>query len=348
MRALEFLIPGNPDALTGGYLYDLHIASGLRARGWQVTVHGLDASFPTPTPAALSAARALLAAQPDGALVLIDGLALGGLAAALAEQRTRLRLVALVHHPLALETGLGEHSRAALYNAERGALQSARRVIVTSRWTRQALADYAVADACIGVVEPGTRQAQARAGAAGRPHRLLCVASLTPRKGHAWLLDALAKLPREQWRLECIGSPDMDRTCAAALRAQIDALGLRAQVCLRGEVDPADLPACYTQADTFVLASFMEGYGMVLSEALAAGLPIVSTQAGAIPHVVPAAACLLVPPGDGAALQAALLKVLDGGAVWQQLAQGALAASAALPSWADAVQRFEAELAAVP
>lgn len=347
MRAIEFLIPGNLDALTGGYLYDRHITSGLRARGWQVTVHGLDASFPMPTPGALAEVRALLAAQPDDALVLIDGLALGGLAATLGEHRARLRLVALVHHPLALETGLDERSRGVLYRDERDALQSARRVIVTSPWTQQALAEYDVAEARIGVVEPGTRQSEARSGAAGHPHRLLCVASLTPRKGHAWLLDALAQLPREQWRLDCIGSTTMDAACAAALRKQIDTLKLNDQVHLRGEVDPAALPACYTQADTFVLASFMEGYGMVLSEALAAGLPIVSTRAGAIPHVVPAAASLLVPPGDGAALLAALRKVLEGGAAWRRLAQGALAARAALPNWADAVQRFEAELNAV-
>jgi glycosyltransferase involved in cell wall biosynthesis len=333
--------------LTGGYLYDRHIAEGLRDCGWQVAVHALDASFPRPTASALAHAAGVFAALPDGALAVVDGLALGGLAATLHAQHSRLKVVALVHHPLALETGLDASGRGALYAAERDALGFADRVIVTSQWTRQQLGDYGVAAESIGVVTPGTRPTRARSGPAGTPHRLLCVASLTPRKGHAVLLDALVGLRRNDWRLDCIGSADMDPECAAALRTQIDKLDLGSQVRLLGAIDPDELADRYAAADTFVLASHLEGYGMVFGEALAAGLPIVGTEAGAIPHVVPAAASLLVPAGDSAALAGALALVLDGGALWQQLAAAALAARATLPRWTDAVRQFEIELAAV-
>ena len=346
MRSVDFVIPGNLDSLTGGYLYDRHIAEGLRDCGWQVAVHALDASFPTPTESALAQAAGVFAALPDGALAVIDGLALGGLATTLGGLRSRLKVVALVHHPLALETGLDATGRSALYTAERDALQFADRVIVTSQWTRQQLGDYGVAAESVGVVMPGTRPTRARSGPAGTPHRLLCVASLTPRKGHAVLLDALAKLRRDDWRLDCIGSTDMDAECAAALRAQIGKLDLASQVRLLGAIDPDELADHYARADTFVLASYLEGYGMVFGEALAAGLPIVSTEAGAIPHVVPAAASLLVPAGNSAALAGALARVLDGGALWQQLADAALTARAGLPRWSDAVRQFEIELAA--
>lgn len=343
MPSLELVLPGDLRTLTGGYLYDRHMVEGLEALGWRVRVHALDPSFPQPTPEALTAAARVFAALPEQSLVVVDGLALGGLAATLGAHRHRLRVVALVHHPLALETGLGAAARKALFGAERDALGEVDRVIVTSGWTRASLADYGVGADRISVVEPGTRTGPARTDAAHRPHRLLCVASLTPRKGHEVLLDALAGLDGD-WQLECVGSLRMDPDCAARVAARIDALGLGARVALVGEIAPAELGARYGGADTFVLASQMEGYGMVLTEALASGLPIVSTRTGAIPHVVPADAGLLVPPGDPAALRTALARIVDGGDTWRRLAAAALAARARLPAWPDAVRRFAAAL----
>jgi hypothetical protein len=145
MASLDFVLPGDLHTLTGGYLYDRHIVDGLEALGWQVRVHGLDPSFPRPTSAALEGAAAAFATLRDGATVVIDGLALGGLAPTLAAHRERLRLVALVHHPLALETGQSAAERDLLFNAERDALAHVGAVIVTSRWTRTALDDYGVA-----------------------------------------------------------------------------------------------------------------------------------------------------------------------------------------------------------
>ena len=65
-----------------------------------------------------------------------------------------------------------------------------------------------------------------------------------------------------------------------------------------GECDEAALNALYDESSVFVLPSYFEGYGMVLTEALARGLPIVSTTAGAIPDTVPPEAGVLVAPGD--------------------------------------------------
>mgnify|MGYP003339132674 CR=1 FL=1 len=106
MSSIDFVVPGDIDTPTGGYIYDREILAGLRSLKWQTTVHALDASFPQPTPPAARAARATFAAIPDGSLVVIDGLALPGLGRVLADEQRRLRLVALVHHPVALETGL--------------------------------------------------------------------------------------------------------------------------------------------------------------------------------------------------------------------------------------------------
>jgi glycosyltransferase involved in cell wall biosynthesis len=200
------------------------------------------------------------------------------------------------------------------------------------------------------VVLPGTARSQ-RADprppttpAASAPFRLLCIGSVTPRKGHLDLVEALAaclaRNPRLPWRLVCIGSLERDAACAAALRARISALGLSDRVCLAGERDEADVDRSYAEADAFVLASHHEGYGMVLAEALAHGLPIVSTTAGAIPQTVPAGAGILVPPGDVGALSLALERVMAGDAVRDEMAASARRAAADLPDWDTAAGRF--------
>jgi len=179
---------------------------------------------------------------------------------------------------------------------------------------------------------------------ADRGLSLLCVATLTPRKGHAVLIEALRALHDRAWTLHCVGSATRDVGAANALRSAIAEHGLGDRVRLHGEVPPGVLESMYAQADAFVLPSFFEGYGMVLAEALAHGLPIVSTTAGAIPDTVPREAGVLVPPGDADALRVALATMLDDPALRARLAAGARAAGAALPTWPQAVARFAAAL----
>src|SRR5881628_2598361 len=106
MPSLVLVVPGSLQTLTGGYGYDRRMVEGLRSRGWSVVVHELDDGFPLPSPAEKQRAAQVFAAIPDGATVLVDGLALGALPEAIEDESSRLRLVALIHHPLAAETGL--------------------------------------------------------------------------------------------------------------------------------------------------------------------------------------------------------------------------------------------------
>ncbi len=199
----------------------------------------------------------------------------------------------------------------------------------------------------IAVGAPGTDPAPRAIGGAeyGVPS-LLCVATVTPRKGHAVLLDALAGLRDRPWRLHCAGSLARDEATAAAVREATVRHGLADRVVWHGEVDAARLDALYAQADLFVLPSFHEGYGMALAEALARGLPVVSCAAGAIVDTVPATAGVLVPPGDAVALRAALRRVMADAAWRASLAAGARGAGARLPGWPAAVVRFAAVLEA--
>ena len=337
----HFVVPGPLDQRTGGYIYDRRIVAGLRALGWRVQVHELAGRLPQADEIARAAAAAVVGQLPPRALPVIDGLALP----AFAELSDRLPAwVALVHHPLALETGLTRAEASALAALERRLLARATRVIVTSPGTRRDLAAYDVADARIGVICPGTDPAPLAHGSTGPGLALLCVASLTPRKGHLVLLDALAELIELDWHLTCVGSMERDPACARSIIAAIDRLGLHRRVTLVGERAEADVAPLYDRADVHVLPSYHEGYGMVLTEALARGLPLVATNAGAIPETVPADAGLLVPPGDPRALASALRKVMTEPGLRARLLAGARAARHRLPGWSDAVRAFAAEL----
>lgn len=344
MPRLALLLPGDPETATGGYLYDRRIAEGLLRLGWEVRVQSLDASFPDPSPTALADAARVLAELQCGGLVLIDGLALGGMPGLVEAQVGRLRLVALVHHPLAEETGLTPGRAQALRAAERRALAAVSQVVVTSRFTARLLADYEVPAERIAVVEPGTDPAPPALGSAGAGVALLCVAALTPRKGQTDLVAALARLRDRAWRLTLVGSLDRSPSTVDAIRRQITELALDGRVELAGEVSAARLAALYRSADLFVLPTRFEGYGMALAEALARGLPVLSCSAGAVPETVPEDAGLLVPPGDVDALAAALARLLDQPALRARLAAGARRAAARLPTWDQAAERMAAAL----
>jgi glycosyltransferase involved in cell wall biosynthesis len=183
------------------------------------------------------------------------------------------------------------------------------------------------------VALPGTDPAPVAAGPGeGAAPHLLCVGSVTPRKGQDLLAGALARVRDLSWTCTCVGSLDRDADFAAQVTARIADEGLGDRVRMVGEVDDATLADLFHHSSLFVLPSWYEGYGMALSEALARGLPVVSTSGGAIPETVPDEAGLLVPPGDEGAFAAALRKLLQP-EQRQQFARSARRHAATLPDW---------------
>ena len=134
------LVPGDINTRTGGYRYDKRILEGLRARGHQVELVSLEGNYPFPSASELEQADAQLAALPDQSLTVIDGLAFSVMPEQLARHAGRLKLVALIHHPLALETGISSVEALQLRHSETEALRFAQRVITTSQSTAESLA----------------------------------------------------------------------------------------------------------------------------------------------------------------------------------------------------------------
>jgi glycosyltransferase involved in cell wall biosynthesis len=257
-------------------------------------------------------------------------------------------LIALVHHPLALESGLSAAQAGELRVNERTALAAARRVVVTSATTARLLvADYGVPSDCIVVARPGNDPAPAAHGSKEGVVRLLAIGAVVPRKGFDVLIAALATLTDLSWHLTIAGDRGRDPQAATRLDADIAHWNLGGRITVLGAVPPARLGELYAGADLFTLASRFEGYGMAFTEAIAYGLPVIGTTAGAIPETVPAGAGVLVAPDDPVALAAALRRLIADRGERRRMAASARQAAQKLPSWETCAKLFARALEAV-
>ena len=336
MKRAAFAVPGSLETPTGGYAYDRRIIHELERLGWHVELVDVGEGFPWPTEATLSTAHARLSKVPAGQPIVMDGLALGVLPEVASALARRNPLLALVHHPLALEWGLSAKRACIMRRSERSALASTQGVVVTSPATaRIVVSDYDVPADRITVARPGNDPvARARGSRSGVPH-LLSVGALIPRKGFDVLVEALATLTDLPWRLTIAGDLTRDATAAARLHSEIVRHGLTDRIAVLGAVSSEQLATLYDTADLFVLASYFEGYGMAYSEALAYGLPVIGTNAGATAETIPHEAGLLVGAGDAAALAEALRRAIGDSGLRLRLAGAALVAARQLPTWPE-------------
>ena len=345
VKRFVFAVPGDLATPTGGYGYDRRMIAELGDLGWQIDFLNLGEGFPWPDAATRAKAQALLLAVPPGRSIVVDGLALGVLPETAAQLVGRNPLLALVHHPLALEWGLSAAQAEGLRASERAALAAVQGVIVTSAATARLVAsDYAVPAKRIVVAKPGSDPAPLAQGSQDGIVRLLSVGAVVPRKGFDVLIAALAELTDLPWRLTIAGDRTRDPNAAARLDADIAAHALADRIASPGAVSPQRLAALYTEADMFALASRFEGYGMAYAEAIAHGLPIIGTNAGAIPETVPADAGLLVASGDVPALAQVLRRVIGDAGLRRGLAGAARKAAAQLPTWRSQAEIFAAAL----
>jgi glycosyltransferase involved in cell wall biosynthesis len=330
----------DPATPSGGNTYDRRVCRGLAALGWTVQEHAVRGAWPSPSPAERAELARVLATLPDAALVLLDGLVASPVPEVLLPHARRLRLVVLVHMPLGND-------------AEGAALAAARAVIATSAWTqRRLLEEYGLDADRVHVATPGVDPAAIVPGSdAGS--ELLCVAAVTPQKGHDLLTKALAMIAHLPWRCVCVGALTRDPGFVGEVRRQGAASGLTDRIRFIGPRTGPELDAAYAAADVMVLASRGETYGMVVTEALARGLPVVATAANGLPDALGHASDgslpgMLVPPDDPAALAGALRRWLSDGELRHRLRRSARDRRTTLTDWAVTAERVSRILKAVP
>lgn len=361
-----FVVPhgfDDPRRPSGGNAYDLRIADDLVGAGWRV--HPRPVAVGSATQPLSSVAEAL-AALPDDSTVLVDGLVGSAADGAMLPHARRLRLVALIHLPLGADRDgpgfqgtLPDSKESQTRRAEAAVLRSCRAVVATSEWTRGWLSDhYGLPRPAIWVARPGADTAPAASGTAGGS-RILCVGAVTPVKGQDLLLAALAQLHDRddlEWCCTIVGPLDRDPSFVAALRQQLDADNFGDRVRLVGPLASEQLQATYAASDLLVLPSRVESYGMVVTEALSHGLPVVATDVGGVPEafrgsragvVTASAPGTLVPPGDSGSLATALRRWLTEPQTRDAWRTAAGQRRLTVPGWATTVEQVSEVLAQV-
>lgn len=334
MRTLHLVVPegiDDPTRPSGGNVYDRRVSDALAARGWRVVEHAVAGPWPWPDPAATALLAAALAKVPSDEPVLIDGLVASASPGVLVPAAARLALGVLVHLPLGLDA---PHARP----AEEAVLAAAGVVVATSDWTRRWLTDHyrlpSVAVAPPGV-DPVTLPAGSRDGSEDGG-ALLCVGRAGRAKGYDVLAAALETLADLSW--SCVWAGPVDHIGPSRITTV-------------GPLRAAVLAERYRAADLLVLPSRHETFGMVLTEALAYGVPVLASDVGGVREAVGRAPDgrvpgLLVPPGDPEALARTLRRWLTDPMLRAELRAAARARRATLSTWADTALAVESALSA--
>ncbi|KUJ81010.1 glycosyltransferase family 4 protein [Ruegeria profundi] len=337
MTEAVFAIPGDKDRRTGGFIYEATVLRLLNEIGCETQHLELPDSFPEPTRQDMAATIKALCAVPETRPIILDGLVFGsidpdGLA------QVKAPIIAMIHHPLGLETGLTAERAAFLMLNEAAALRHASRVVVPSPETARVLVQsFDAKPDLIAIAAPGFDRPKVNRQPV-QPPLVLSVGLLARRKGHDILLEALAGIRDVPWQAVIVGK-EHDKPTANDLYEQARVLDLDTRVRFAGELDQDSLNRLFNAASVFALATRYEGYGMVLSEAMLFGLPILSCNVGAVPETVGNAG-ILVPPDDPDAFGAKLRFLLEDAGARKRQADLSLEKSSSLPTWYDTAANF--------
>jgi glycosyltransferase involved in cell wall biosynthesis len=348
-RALQVVVPDgieDPARPSGGNTYDRRLCDHLAAGGWSLSVRSVAGDWPWAADAARRALGEVLEAMPDGTVVLVDGLVASAAPEVMVPASQRLRLVVLMHMPIGRDADGGSLEQ------EGAVLRAAAAVVTTSDWSRTFLLEaYDLDPAGVRVAHPGVDAAEPAVGShSGR--RLLCVGAVTPGKGHDLLLDALTAIADLDWRCVCVGALTKAPGFVDDLCRDIRSAGLDGRLVLAGPRTGRALEASYADADLLVLASRAETYGMVVTEALARGLPVVAPRVGGVPEALGETSDgrrpgLLLPPADVAELTDSLRRWLSDPDLRQGLRDAADRRRTGLRGWSETADRVAGVLAEV-
>lgn len=339
--SLTLLAPQPVAKPTGGNVYDRRLVEALNRLGVPTRLVEVPGPWPDRSPAATTR---LTHATPDEGAVLVDGLVASGTPGAVAAMGARAGVIA--HLPVPLETGMPPADRQALSQTEAAAMRAARLVVCPSAWTARYLAHtYGLAPDRLVVAHPGTEPAPEPEPVdlppSAGPPALTCLATLTPRKNALALLDALRACSDLEWRLTIAGPDDADPDYAARVRA--DAAMTGGRVTVSGSLSEHALHELWQRTDLLVLPSLADTFGMVVTEAVARGIPAVVVAGTGAQEALELAG----EPTPGAAvdltdLPGVLRDWLTDPTLRERWRQAARAGAPRLPTWDDTARAVTA------
>jgi glycosyltransferase involved in cell wall biosynthesis len=348
-RAVHVVVPAgicDPLRPSGGNTYDRRLCEGLAALGWSVQTRELTGDWPWAGGESRAALAQALGGVPDGAVVLVDGLVASACPEVIVPASRRLLTVVLMHMPV------GVHPHATGREREAATVRASAAVVTTSEWTRRwLLGAYELDPRRVHVACPGVDTATTAPGSADGG-KLLNVGAVTPVKGHDLLVEALARVADLSWRCVCVGPLTRSPDFVATVQQDIRDTGLDDRLRLVGPRTGDDLDAAYSASDVLVLASRIETYGMVVTEALARGLPVIACGVGGVSEALGLGADgsppgVLVRAADVDALAEAVRHWLADAGQRRRLRASAAQRRAELTGWDDTTDRVARVLEAV-
>ena len=335
---------GDPNRLTGGYLYHRRMAQAAPGHNARVEF----VSFPErPFPlAALDAPRLMRQVRRIGArAIVLDSIAAAFLGPWLLTSPRLPPIVGMLHQPPGgidhgpLRTGLQTW-------LDRLAYRRAPLLMLASESLYDELVAHGIPSHRLRVVPPGRDVATSPGRPPGDLRRgrraaFLCVGNWVERKGIHSLLDAFARLSHEKATLHLAGDETPEPRYAARLRARLSQPDLAGRVVRHGPLPVEGIAALYGAADVFVLPSLKEPYGTVYGEAMAAGLPVVGWRIGNLPYLAEdRSQGLLIAPGDVDGLTAALSVLADDEDLRRKLGEASRRRALTRPTWEESAALF--------
>jgi glycosyltransferase involved in cell wall biosynthesis len=344
------VIYGSLDTISGGYLYDRSVVDHLRQRGVRVEIISLPwRDYGRHLSDNLSRHLFDRLRQAPFELLLQDELNHPSLFWLNQRLRRWVRypLLAIVHHLRFYEARPNWQN--CLYRwVERRYLKTLDGYIFNSQTTRSSVEGLVGTGRPFVVAQPGrdrlrpsltTDQIATRARQPG-PLRILFIGSLIPRKGLHTLLEGLSCVPGDGWRLEVVGSQEVDPSYARAIRHQVAALGLATKVTLSGYLSDAELASRLASSHLLCVPSFYEGFGIAYLEGMGAGLPAIASTAGAAGEIITHGQNgFLVPPDDTSTLACYVQTLIQDRERLIEMSLAAFRRYVTHPTWAESGER---------
>ena len=337
---IYWIQPSEIDSVSGGYIYNKNIIEGVRAHSVDVELLIPGTDFPFPSKKSLETCRNFFQKMPHSSIVVVDSLILGTISNLVKEFADKLIIAGLIHLPLSLNPDFAEKKKVDFREGELTSFKYSKLLILTSEFSKSVLVKMGVDETKIHIVTPAINGTISERYYPENPINLLCVSRISSSKGQLDLVKALENIQHYNWKLTFCGGFDTNDDYFKTIEKSIANSGLKDRITFTGEIPPNELEMYYQQADLLVLTSYYETYSMVLQEAMAFKIPIITTNTGATAQTVNSYIAGFYEPGDVPQLQKHLLSLLESRDEYLKLANGYRKLNLNFETWNKRAEQF--------
>ncbi len=337
---IYWLQPGEIDSVSGGYIYNKNIIEGIRSQSFDLELCIPGTDFPFPSKKSIEKCKAFFNDTERSSIIVIDSLILGTIPDLIEEFSAEHTIVGMIHLPLCISPSFNIETKKRFKQSEIKSFNHSKLLIVTSEFLKSEIMKMGVDEDKIHVISPGINSEIINKSYPDKPNNLLCVSKITSSKGQLDLIKALENIRHLEWNLTFCGGFDEQDNYYKNIRQRISISGMENRIVFTGEISHVEIEKYYKQADLLILTSYFETYSMVLQEAMAFKLPIISTKTGATTQTSDSQVTRFYQPGNIPQLEKQLYTLLNYSDAYKKLTQGYSNQSVKFLTWKDKAEQF--------